>query len=304
MAEKKEEEVLEKESAEEEPYVSVIDSSTGVSSDEDETGDSETAETEDDAAEDSEDTARVDKKDSQADGSTPSIREIIKEVREELEGEKKKEEPKDSAGPKTYTHDELNSAEDRLDEMLDEGEITKSVYRQYMRNIQNIRDSMKEQELVLKIQEGRKKQTAEEMITGWAKQNAPEYLDGRTAQYRDAIEWAESTLGAEKRGDVWMLPAKVAAVAFGVLHKGQSGTKEGDERKKGYEEGVRDKAARAAELRSRDQKPPRPTDKTGEGPASKDEKKVMEELGLPPERLSTYRKLKSMSTNRAVVEVG
>ena len=232
----------------------------------------------------------------------PPIKDLIEEAKEDLRKELGK---KADSQQKTYTHDDLNAAEDKLDEMLDDAEIDRATYRKYMRNIQNIRKTLDEQELVLKIEKGRKKETAEQGITAWAQEHSPELLDKRTKEYKESMTWAESTLGAYKSGDDFVIPGKVGPVVFGILYKGQKGdqsAEQGKGKSKTYEDGLREKKAREKELRSRENGPPRDKGKSGkDSPPTEQEKEVMERLGISS--ISRYRKLKSMAKGQVTVRI-
>ena len=239
----------------------------------------------------------------------PTFRELIEEAKKELKDEGVKETPKDSKHP--HTPEELDRAEEQLAEMMEAETITFSKYHMYMKNIAGFRKAMDEEALVLNFEKRRSKQTAEEGLVQWAETNAPEYLSPRKKEYKDAIEWAEKALGAEKRGDMWIISEKVGAIAFGVLHKGNQSAQEPDKKTEtpkksdkdlGYEKGVKDSKARDAELRGRENKVP----KTGTGgkdaPISSLESEVMERLGLTD--LKRYRSMKKMGEGKlATVEV-
>jgi len=241
----------------------------------------------------------------------PTFRELIDEAKKELKEEGVKETPKDSKHP--HTVEELDHAEAQLAEMMEAETISFSKYHMYMKNIAKFRKAMDDEALVLNFEKSRSKQTAEEGLVQWAEANAPEYLNSRKSEYKDAVDWAEKSLGVEKRGDVWLVPGKVGPIMFGVLHKGNQSAKEpGDEGKKetpkksardeGYEKGVRDSKARDAELRGRENKVPRGGGSGKEAPATSTEQEVMERLGLTD--LKRYRSMKKMGgSTLATVEV-
>ncbi len=231
----------------------------------------------------------------------PTVKEIIAEVRAE-EREAKGESEKKEEGPKKYSVEELDAAEDKLEEMLEDREIDRVKYRQYMRNINRIRREMDDDALAMRIEGNRRKQGTDEMIENWASENAPEYLNTRTKASQEAVKWAMNTLGAEQRGDEWVLSKKVGQVAFGVLHKGQQGGN--GEREAGRREGLADKKARAEELRGRDTKVPSSKGgKDKDAPVTKAESAVAKRLGLSKDQTKLARKIKNAGKN-AVVEAG
>lgn len=238
----------------------------------------------------------------EATGKEPTFKELLEEAKEEIRGETKKGEDK---GPQTPTLEELDEAEDKLELMLDNEEIDRLTYRKYMRNIAKIRKGMEEEALVLNLEAKRTRKSAEENLSSWAQTNAPEFLDVRKKETKDAVEWAKDYLGAEQKGDMWIVPKKVGQIVFGVLYRGNQSAKEGEGGKdKGYEKGVKDAQKRDAELRNRDTRVPKGGKKEdATSPATADEREVMERLGLKD--LKAYRRMKKMSGSKmATVQVG
>lgn len=229
----------------------------------------------------------------------PDFKSMLDSAKEEWKAELEKM-PKEQE-KKGYTEVELDEAEDKLEAMLENEEIGRVEYRRYMRNIQKIRADMREGDIESKIIRKQVRESSEKAITRWAEENAPDLANPRTKEYRDGVTWAKDTLGVEKGSDGnWVIPAKVAPIMFGILHKGQKGGDEAE--KKGYEKGVQDKEARRKELSSRDTKVPKSKKTTIDAPATATEKKVMGELGL--KNLKLYRKMKGSGEKGAVVEVG
>jgi len=301
----KEEEVVDKEEVNEENDDDII--IVGLEDDEGDEGD----EDEGDAGSGKDVGTEGGKKEEAKAPPAPSFRELIDEAKRELKEEGVKEKPTDSKHP--HTTEELDRAEEQLAEMMEAETISFPKYHMYMKNIAGFRKAMDEEALVLNFEKRRSKQTAEEGLVQWAETNAPEYLNTRKSEYKDAVDWAEKSLGVEKRGDVWLVPGKVGPIMFGVLHKGNQSAKEpGDGDKKetpkksardeGYAKGVKDSKARDAELRGRENKVPRTGTGGKEAPPTSTEQEVMERLGLTD--LKRYRSMKKMGGSKlATVEI-
>ncbi len=234
--------------------------------------------------------------------SGPSVQDLINEIRSEVKDKPKKEEDERPSIAK------LDDAEIKLANMLDDEQISTIDYLKYMRNIQAHRDSHKEDALVIRMEGNRKRQTSEEGLETWAEKNAPTLLDGRSADSRAGIKFGEQILGAEKKGDMYIISEKVARIAFGVLEKGQrAGGENGENAQKAREAALKESKAREAELGSRDNRIP--TDKKRgdkDAPVTTAERKALKRTGNDPNNpvhVSRYRKIKQAGASKVPIQV-
>jgi hypothetical protein len=239
----------------------------------------------------------------------PKDKDVQTRIAEALEKAtpKDKDEPDDTPRlpeKRVWTEQELSQAEDELDTKLEDEDITQAQWRRASRQIDAIRREQDREALTKDISTTQRRETAERGITAWAKENAPEYLDGRSTECKAATAWAEEIMAPTKNADgSYTIPQGTARVMFGLLHKANTGKKETPK-----PDAAAIEAKRKEELRGQGNPPGgKKTGKKGDGPAvmAGEESKVFDMLDLPPSALKTYRKIQKGIGNKTLdVEVG
>lgn len=224
---------------------------------------------------------------------------LLEQAKEDL-----RKELKPSKDSTTYTEEQLGSAEDEADKQLDDGQITQAQHRKYMRQVQQIRDRQNKDRFKSEWENERRRGDAERNVLGWAKENAPQFLDRRSKESREAEDFGVNVLGGQRQGDGWVFSDKVTQVMLGLLHRattGKDAEKQKEVEKAAFERGVKAKETRRNDLKGNE--PPVSSSKTKhDEPVNDKEKEVMERLGI--KNLGLYRKFKNLSPKRgSTIEV-
>jgi hypothetical protein len=193
---------------------------------------------------------------------------------------------------KVYTKAELRSFSRLVEQKYADREITHAEYVGYKEQIEDYNEERIRDELTKANARQNSRQRAEENVTNWAQQNAPDLLDKRTKSSRDAIAFAKQHLGAELKDGEWTVPEDVGRILFSLASGAQDQEKKAEA--KGREKALKEKAVRDRDLTPGEGKPPgksNPTRKAKDKLTST-EKEVRSRLDLTPSQMKVYKRLK------------
>jgi hypothetical protein len=208
---------------------------------------------------------------------------ILARVREDLKPEPKKEE-------KVYSDVEFKAARREVARRYEAGEIGFGQYQDALDQIDDVREGQRAVRLKSEWSSERNRQDAERNVVAWARENAPQFLDARTKEARDAETFAAETLGVVDDGDYYKISKKIGRIAWGLLHASTTGKSKdavSEAEKRGVEKGVKMKDTRREDLKKLDTPPKGGKDSGGKAPVSDEDRKVLENLGVSGSRVSS-----------------
>lgn len=222
-----------------------------------------------------------------------------RELREELKPAEKGEEKK------IYTKEELRNYRRQVEQKKEDGEINQAQYLAYLEQIEDLNEERVRHELGRETERRTSRQRAEQNVEYWARENAPDLLDGRTKRSKESTDFARRELGAVLENGNWVIPENVGRVLFGLAYGTQTETaqKVKEAEAKGREKALKEKEVRERDLGNIDKPPKSGTaGKTAKPALSKEAQEVQSRLDLTPRQMKTYLKLRG-SKKSGTVEV-
>jgi hypothetical protein len=218
----------------------------------------------------------------------------LEKMRSELAGlkpEEKKEESK-----KIYTKDELRNYRRQVEQKLEDGEINRAQHLAYIEQIEDLNEERLQAEADKRSDRKHSKNRAEENVTAWAETNAPELLDKRTKASKDSTAFGVRELGAVFEDGHMILPETVGRVLLGLAKGTQDPKTVKDAEARGRAKALKEKAVRDRDLKAGD-KPPgdKSPSKKAASKLTAAEKDVQERLGLSPNAMKHYKRLRGHS---------